>query len=73
MPIPDLRRLFRVDRGARTVDRDLDEELRFHFDMTVEELLGRGMRPDEARRAAERRFGDGQASPLWHAPAPPYT
>src|SRR3712207_502569 len=58
MAIPGLRRLFRIDRGASTVDRDVDAELRFHFDMTVEELVRRGLTPDEARREAARRFGD---------------
>jgi predicted permease len=58
MPIPGLRRLFRVDRGAVSVDRDLDAELRFHFDMTVEELVKRGFSPEQARREAARRFGD---------------
>jgi putative ABC transport system permease protein len=58
MPIRGLRRLFRVERGTATVERDLDEELRFHFDMTVEELVKRGTTPDQARREAVRRFGD---------------
>ena len=57
-PIPGVRRFLRVDSGARTVDRDLDEELRFHFAMTVEELVRQGMTPDEARREAAHRFGD---------------
>jgi predicted permease len=58
MPIPGLRRLLRIDRGTTTVDRDLDDELRFHFDMSVEELVRRGMTADQARREAARRFGD---------------
>ena len=58
MPISGLRRFFRVDMGTATVERDLDEELRFHFDMTVDELVKRGMTPDQARREAARRFGD---------------
>jgi putative ABC transport system permease protein len=58
MAIPGLRRLLRIERGARSVERDLDEELRFHFEMTVEELVRRGMTPDEARREAAHRFGD---------------
>jgi putative ABC transport system permease protein len=58
MPIPGLRRFFRIERGTHTVDRDLDEELHFHFEMTVEELVKRGMTADQARREAARRFGD---------------
>src|SRR5688572_11794289 len=58
MAIPGLRRFLRIDRGTSTDDRDLDEELRFHFDMTVEELVKRGLTPDQARREAARRYGD---------------
>jgi predicted permease len=39
------------------LDRDLDEELRTHLDMLVEENLRRGMTVEEARRAAKRSFG----------------
>jgi predicted permease len=52
------RRLFRLERGAAGVAEEVDDELEFHFDMTIRELTGRGMAPDEAKREAERRFGD---------------
>jgi predicted permease len=55
---PGLRRLMRLDRGARGVQRAVDDEPQFHFDMTVSELRARGLDADEARREAERRFGD---------------
>ena len=55
-----LRRLLRIERGRATVDRAVDDELRFHFDMTMRELMAGGMTPDEARRETERRFGDVQ-------------
>jgi putative ABC transport system permease protein len=58
MAIAGLRRFLRIERGTATVERDLDEELRFHFDMTVEDLVKRGMTPDQARREAAHRFGD---------------
>lgn len=51
-------RLFGVDRTSSGVERAVDDELRFHFDMTMRELMAGGMNPDEARREAERRFGD---------------
>jgi putative ABC transport system permease protein len=57
---PGLRRLMRVDRGAAGIARAVDDELRFHFDMTVRDLMSNGMKPDDARREAERRFGDVQ-------------
>jgi len=39
------------------VERELDDELRFHIEMESEENLRRGMRPEDARREAYRRFG----------------
>lgn len=39
------------------LDRDLDEELRTHLDMLVEENIRRGMTVAEARRAARMSFG----------------
>jgi predicted permease len=37
---------------------EVDEELRFHLDMRVEELTARGMPVEEARREATWHFGD---------------
>ena len=45
---------FRV-RGlwrAETIHDEIDEELRFHVDLTTEDNMRRGMEPDEARREA---------------------
>src|SRR6185503_6806461 len=56
--IPGLRRLMRLDRGVAGITRAVDDELRFHFEMTVKDLMNSGMNPDDARREAERRFGD---------------
>jgi putative ABC transport system permease protein len=52
------RRLFRLDRGDRDVNRGVRDELAFHFEMAVAELVESGMSPAEARVEAERRFGD---------------
>jgi predicted permease len=38
--------------------RDLDDEVRFHLEMRVAELEGRGMSPADAEIEALRRFGD---------------
>jgi len=57
-PFPGLRRFFRIDRGADGVERAVDDELQFHFDMAVQELIAAGRTPDVARREAEARFGD---------------
>jgi macrolide transport system ATP-binding/permease protein len=43
--------------GRRKLDADLDEELRAHIDLAIEENLKRGMSPQEARTAALRDFG----------------
>jgi predicted permease len=42
---------------SRTLDRELDEELRTHVDLAIEENLQRGMSRNEARSAALRAFG----------------
>ena len=41
----------------RRLDRELDDELRFHIDALIEQNLRRGMSPDEARQEAQRSFG----------------
>ena len=43
------------DKGR--FEQDLDEELRTHLEMLVEDNLRRGMSPQEARLAARRSFG----------------
>jgi predicted permease len=53
-----IRRLFRIDLGPRRVSRAVDDELRFHFEMTVRFHMEKGMSEADARREAERRFGD---------------
>src|ERR1051325_3543052 len=45
-----LRSIFR----RQQVDQDLDEELQYHLDRKIEELLSRGLDPAEARNAAMR-------------------
>ncbi|MGE5731212.1 MAG: ADOP family duplicated permease, partial [Gemmatimonas sp.] len=58
--IPGVRRLLRLDHHATGVQRAVDDELRFHFEMTTRELMAKGLSPEEARREAQRRFGDVQ-------------
>src|SRR5690242_18494470 len=52
------KRLFRLELGSRGVTRDIDSELAFHLDMRTREFIAAGMPAGEARRAAERSFGD---------------
>ena len=48
-----LKNLFRPNR----LDREVDEELRFHLEARVRDNLAAGMTPTEARQDAIRRFG----------------
>src|SRR5262245_66212610 len=47
-----------VSRRPRELQADVDEELRVHLEMRVEELVANGMSAGEARREALRQFGD---------------
>jgi predicted permease len=50
-------RLYGFLRRGR-VESEMDEELRFYIHMRMQENILRGMTPDQARRDAERRFGN---------------
>lgn len=52
------RRLFRIAAFRGDGERDLDDELAFHFSRTVEALVARGWEEEEAWQEARRRFGD---------------
>ncbi len=49
---------FRLDRGPRRVERDVDEEIAFHLGERERALVSRGEDPTLARAAALERFGD---------------
>ncbi len=51
------RRLVALVRWRR-VQRDLAEEMRLHVELRAEEERARGLVPEAARRAAQRRFGN---------------
>jgi len=40
------------------IARDVDDELRFHFQSRIDELTALGVTPEEARRRSEQEFGD---------------
>jgi putative ABC transport system permease protein len=44
--------------GDRRLEREIGEELRYHVEGRASELEAEGWSPEEARREAERRFGD---------------
>ncbi len=53
MRLPDIVRLRLRSLFSRiAVERDLDEELRYHVERQIEEYIALGMRREEARRAA---------------------
>lgn len=52
------RRLFRFDNDHKDVERAVDDELQFHFELAVRDLIAKGRTESEARREAEQRFGD---------------
>lgn len=41
-----------------SVSKDVDDELRFHFESRIEELIAGGLSPAEARAQTAREFGD---------------
>lgn len=53
-------RSFDIRNVRRDVRADLADELAFHFEQTIEELIRAGWSPVEARAEAQRRFGDQQ-------------
>ena len=57
MNLRDLKLRARALFAPRRVERELDEELTFHVERETQKLVDEGMHPDEARRAALKRFG----------------
>lgn len=57
-PEPPRRAYRRDSRTRRDARAEVDEELAYHLDRCVEELVGEGWSEAEARIEAERRFGD---------------
>src|SRR5436305_647017 len=47
-----------VVRDRAGIERAVNDELQFQFEMTMRDLMADGMTPEDARREAERRFGD---------------
>jgi putative ABC transport system permease protein len=56
--IPGLKRVFRLTFGRSGVDKDVEEEIRFHLELRKRELMGEGMGPGEAEALARADFGD---------------
>ncbi|HEU4628421.1 MAG TPA: ABC transporter permease [Gemmatimonadaceae bacterium] len=52
------RRAFRLPRGGAQVDAQVDDELQFHLEERIEELVAQGLTREQAEAEARRRFGD---------------
>ena len=52
------RRLFRLPFREGGVEEEVDDEIRFHLERRAARFEAEGMTPEEARAAAEARFGD---------------
>lgn len=55
---PGIRRALRLPSSAERLARELDEEVQFHIEQRVADLIAAGMTPEDARAEALRRFGD---------------
>jgi len=51
-------KIVHVLNRRRGVDDDLQEELRSHLDLSIDENIAEGLSPDEARSAARRKLGN---------------
>jgi predicted permease len=58
--IPGLRRVVRLPEGH--IERDVNDEIAFHLESRVRELIAFGQSEETARRNAEAQFGDLRAS-----------
>jgi predicted permease len=52
------RRLLRLVVRPPALEQEVDDELRFHLELSAERLVKSGMTPEAAREEALRRFGD---------------
>ena len=55
---PGIRRALRLPPTRERLTRELEDEMCFHIEMRIAELVAGGMRLDDARGEALRRFGD---------------
>jgi putative ABC transport system permease protein len=53
---PRWRRYLRFFRP--NIQADIDDEIRFHFDARIDELISQGVSLDDAHRRAVEEFGD---------------
>ena len=56
--VSGIRRLFNLPASRRRVQRDVDDEIRFHIESRIAELVAAGTPAATARDIATREFGD---------------
>ena len=56
--VSGIRRLLNLPESRRRVQHDVDDEIRFHLESRVAELVAAGTPPEVARDIAAREFGD---------------
>jgi predicted permease len=57
-----IRRLLRQPPAVRAIEREVDDELRFHVDTRIDVLMSRGMTRQAAEAQVQREFGDLRAA-----------
>src|SRR5690349_4650218 len=57
-----IRKLLRQPPAVRAIEREVDDELRFHVDTRIEALMSRGMSRQAAEAQVRREFGDMRAA-----------
>ena len=60
--IGGIRRLFHLPGSPQTVEPDIDDEIRFHLEQRVADLIALGHSPAMARETATKEYGDIDAS-----------
>src|SRR5258707_10231436 len=56
-----IRSLWRALRQRSSIERDMDEELRFHLETRTAQLVASGLAPADAARRARLEFGNPEA------------
>src|SRR5262245_14874290 len=57
-----IRKLPRISRTGRAIEREVDDEIRFHLHMRVDDLMRQGRSREDAEREALREYGDMSAA-----------
>lgn len=58
----ETRRIFRLPSARDSVEREVEDEIRFHIETRSQELERDGMTPAAAQEQARREFGDAAAA-----------